>query len=113
MQVLTLDNSLYYTFISKTFESSNVLSSINAINVVLYNNTFIISENGPMNGIQNSTIYNIIFHKASQDFVPNSWENFESNGGAAFVHEILVDNSPTGFTFKSSNIKLQNLKFKI
>ena len=111
VQVLILDNSLNYTTISKSFESSRVTKSIDTINVVLYNNTFIISESGQLNGIQNSTISNIIFHKALQDFKSNSWENFESNNGAAFMLEILVENSSTGFTFKSLDIYFYNLNF--
>ena len=112
VQILTLDNSLKYTYISKTFESSKVLKLINTIHVVLYKNTFIISETGSMNGIQNSTISNIIFHKLSQDFKLATWENFESNNGDAFVLEILADNSPTGFIFKYSDIYYFNLNFK-
>ena len=104
VQVLTLDNLLKSTSFSKTFESSRVSRLIDTINVVLFNNTFIISESGPMNGIQNSTISNIIFHKASQDFKSNSWESFESYNGVAFVLEMLADNSSTGYIFRSSDI---------
>ena len=107
MQVFILDNSLKYTIISKTFESSKVSRLINTINVVLDNNAFIISETGPMNGIQNSTISNIILHKASMDFETNSWEKFESYNKVAFMLEILADNSETGYIFKSSDIYIK------
>ena len=72
VEVLTIDSSLSYASVSKVFESSRVNCLNNFLHVVLYNNMFIITETGPMQGIQKTTISNIIFHKASLDFESGS-----------------------------------------
>ena len=106
IQILSLDESLNYTAISKTFESSRVTNSIDTLLLAMYGNTFIVAETGPIKSDQNLTSFNIIFHKLSQDFESESWESFDTNNGPAFAHEISWTNSSTGFTFESFSIML-------
>ena len=104
VQMLTIDNSLNYTSVSKVFESSRVNSSNNFLRVALHNNMFILAETGPMRGSQNSTISNIIFHKASLDFESGSWEFLNTNNGEAFTTGFPSTALSTGFIFNNSNI---------
>ena len=72
VEVLTIDSSLNYESVSKVFESSRVNHFNSHLHIALYKNMFIITESGPMRGTQESTIANIIFHKASLDFESGS-----------------------------------------
>ena len=100
---LRIDNSLNYVSASKVFESSRVNNSTNYFLVTLYNNIFTTTESGPMNGNQNSTISNIIFHKESLDFETKSWEVLNTVSGAAFATGYSSTNVTTGFLFDNSS----------
>ena len=103
VQALIIDSSLNYVSNSKVFESSRVNYFNNYFCVVLYNNMFTMTEFGPMRGAQESTISNIIFHKASLDFESRSWESLNINNGATFAAGFSSTNVTTGFTFVNSS----------
>ena len=64
-----------------------------------------------MNGNQNSTISNIIFHKESLDFETESWEVLNTVSEAAFATGYSSTNVTTGFLFDNSSIASNPLNF--
>ena len=112
VEVLTIDSSLNYESVSKVFESSRVNNFNSHLRVALYNSMFTITESGPMRGSQNSTISNIIFHKASLDFESGTWEALNTNNETSFIARFSSTNITTGYLFvNSSTVNLQIMFF--
>ena len=104
VNILIIDSSLNYIIVSKVFKTSFVNIYNNYPWVVLYNNMFIITESGPMKGLQNSTISNIIFHKASLDYNSMSNEIFSDTNSDLFTTGYQSKRLETGFIFENSSI---------
>ena len=111
INILIIDSSLNYIIVSKVFKTSFVNIYNNYPWVVLYNNMFIITESGPMKGLQNSTISNIIFHKASLDYNSMSNEIFSDTNSDLFTTGYQSKRLETGFIFENSSIASNPLNF--
>ena len=104
INIIIIDSSLNYITFSKVFESSLVNIYNNYLWVVLYNNMFIITQSGPMRGLQQSTISNIIFHKESLDYKSMSNETFINTNDDSFTTGYRSKGLKTGFIFENASI---------